>query len=253
MPPALAAELTEAEKQSLLARYTESYQYDAENRVTRRTDRDGHVWRTAYNAYGRTIAETDPNGRVTRYTIGAYGQVLAKSVGVPSVVIATIEQPYQIIEGARSYSETTRYDWLAHTAEITDTFGKHLINRYDDGDRLIQINDLGTSQVTDYAYDPRGLRTRETLTQGTVVRAQTQTYNERGWLTNVTGNFDYNFAGAALTQDVPVEYHYDLAANRVGVGGGTPGVADREYTYDGNNRMRFAFDTKTNQTVTAIQ
>ncbi len=46
MRPAFAAELTEAEKQSLIARYTERYQYDAENRVTRRTDRDGQVWRT---------------------------------------------------------------------------------------------------------------------------------------------------------------------------------------------------------------
>src|SRR5712692_8527282 len=111
MRPALAAELTDAEKQSLIARYTERYQYDAENRVTRRTDRDGHVWDTANNAYGKTLSETDPNGRVTQYTIGAYGQVLQKSISVPSVLISTIDQPYQIFYYATANTETTRYDW----------------------------------------------------------------------------------------------------------------------------------------------
>ncbi|HEX5513198.1 MAG TPA: LysM peptidoglycan-binding domain-containing protein [Gammaproteobacteria bacterium] len=270
--PADAAELSEAQKAQLLAKYTEHYRYDGENQMIRRTDRLGNVWSTAYDAYGNIVSERDGNGRVTTYKIGAFGQVLSKEVKLPTVQVRSVPLPairklpfgggaipydqgsklYTTSAGVQQYTEETAYDWLGRSIRITDSFGRDDEFVYDDADRLHRLTKrmVDGSQTSEYGYDLRGNRTSETLTlNGEEIRRQTLDYNERGWLIEVSTEFDLHnrsVAGETLT----LQHSYDAAGNRVaqrtlhGRDDGSSRDTTHVYRFDGANRMLSAFDPK---------
>jgi YD repeat-containing protein len=254
--------------------FTERYGYDAENHLVTRIDRLGNGSFKSYDAYGHVISETDGNGRVTTYTIGAFGQVISKQTtltrgiqlagptpivtssgsGLLARIIQVLQQQIaaasgggrNVQEGVGSYAEHTAYDWLGRTTRVSDDFGKDIQSGYDDGDRLTSISDAAKSQTATFAYDARGLRTRETLAQGaTVLRDQTDSYNSRGWLVGVDSGATVSFGGSTLSQPIHVFFRYDQAGNRVWVG-------DNKYVYDGDNRMLMGYDGKSNQVVQSI-
>ncbi len=218
--------------------HTESFEYDAENRVIARTDRLGFVSRKAYDAYGQVVSETDGAGRLTTYTVGAYGQVLEQT--------SRFTDGYARLSGASTMTETTTYDWLGRQVKVVDSFGKHMTYGYDDADRQRSVADLANNQSVAYTYDQQGNRIQEILTRaGSVLRTQTNSYNNRGWLVGVNTNAGVAFGGSTLNQPVDLDFRYDAAGNRVRVNG-------EAYRYDADNRMVLAYNGKDKQTVSAI-
>ena len=221
--------------------FTERYKYDAENHVTERTDSGGYVWKTEYDAYGNKISETDPNGRVTAYTIGKFGQVSDKTISRTY----TFKFLWFSFSYTDTYRETTTYDWLGQRSSVTDSDGKNDRFAYDQAGNLLrhQIQTLdpvglaSVTQVAEYTYDEAGRRTGETLTRGgQQIRTQSNSYNERGWLTNSqTDNLNENGA-LGVDGGLSVDYGYDAVGNRVLVN-------NKAYSYDANNRMLSAIDT----------
>ena len=282
------ADLTDDDKQALLNIFTERFFYDAENRVKQRIDRSGNVWRSSYDAYGEKVMETDPNGRVTRFILGPFGQVLGKTVTLTRTPIAVIEKDsrydeilrqieegdssgdggfsgfirrlilrsllrryasasYAILQGATSYTETSGFDWMGRNITTTDSFGKNIRFEFDDGDRLRALDDIATNQRSEYNYNISGNRITETLARdGIEIRNQEYFYNSRAWLTEVSTDFSYSNAGSDFAQTVNVSYRYDEVGNRVWVGA-------NKFTYDGDNRMLFAYDGEKGETVDVIE
>lgn len=222
--------------------HSEQYAYDAEKRLVQRTDRLGQSWRSAYDAYGQKVAETDANGRVTTYTVGAFGQVLAKQTVLTSTAY---------VSGATQMSERTGYDWTGRVVDVQDSFGKHQVNRYDDLDRLVRVDDLATGRSAVYGYNAHNQRTSEILyDSGVILRSQTNQFNAQGWLTKVHAEAGFEIAGSKLNQQLDASYAYDAAGNRVAIGGNSGG---NQYRYDANGRMLQAVDGGTGKLVSAIQ
>lgn len=257
--------------------HTQTFKYDAENRVIKRTDRMGGVWTTAYDAYGNKVSEVDANRRVTRYNIGAYSQIDSKTetlthnviVDRPNILTAEQEAQLEALREAQgngdgflaqlgpylflrklgvaktynvtsgrtsSYTETSNYNWNGKLSSVTDTFGKNIHYAYDDADRMTSINDITNNQVSDYTYDARGNRITETLTtNGSLLKDQSYTYNQRSWLTGMNSSLSLSSAGVLLSQDVNTTYQFDAAGNRTRSGNSVGEY--KLFNFDSANRM----------------
>jgi YD repeat-containing protein len=252
---------------------TEYFSYDAENRQTARIDRLGQVSTTSWDAYGQRLSETDANGRVTLYQIGAFGQITGMRMSFGAAGYASLAQATSSaiasgsisgwikaalaliasqntstatshLQGATSSSETMRQDWLGRLVESSDSFGKHIVYGYNDADEQIRISDLALNKQADYGYDALGRRTHETLSKGGLIqRQQTNVYNNQGWLTEVSAQAGYDAGGgAAINQQLHVQYQLDAQGNRVRIlaEDGSQAV----YGYDASGRMLQGRDDK---------
>jgi YD repeat-containing protein len=148
------------------------------------------------------------------------------------------------LQGATSSSETMRQDWLGRLVESSDSFGKHIVYGYNDADEQIRISDLALNKQADYGYDALGRRTHETLSKGGLIqRQQTNVYNNQGWLTEVSAQAGYDAGGgAAINQQLHVQYQLDAQGNRVRIlaEDGSQAV----YGYDASGRMLQGRDDK---------
>jgi RHS repeat-associated protein len=140
---------------------TVSYQYEANNRLTKVTDVRGNVTRYAYDPQGRITSVTDPEGRTEKisYSDKLVGQRIAADRG--------------ITDYAFDYDEANHQYSAKITGPATVAGRKIEDSTYDDSGSLVSKTVNG--------------RTDEEITYNTAARTETRT-NARGFKTVTTRN-----------------------------------------------------------------
>jgi YD repeat-containing protein len=163
-----------------------SYEYDANDNLTKVTDALAHVTRYSYDALNRrsgiTDPETgltrlgydgldqlnlvtDPRNLTTRYTVDGAGNQTALASPDTGNTTRTYDEAGNLKTSVDAKGQTTsyQYDVLNRLTSIIYADASSVAYRYDQGDyakgRLMQIVDASGS--TEYSYDLQGRVTRE--------------------------------------------------------------------------------------------
>nr|WP_312249989.1 RHS repeat-associated core domain-containing protein [Stenotrophomonas geniculata] len=179
-----------------------SYEYDARDRMTKRTDGLGQIEAWTYDVMNRPTSYTDRRGFTSRYDYDALGRRVLVSYQDGSTVASTydaVDRRVTLTDSA-SGSIAWQYDGLDRVVRVTSpqgavTYGYDLVGRrtsmladvqaemryvYDDGDRLIRQQQGG--EVVEFTYDAGGRRSSTTLPN--LVRTG-YAYNDNGELTGI--------------------------------------------------------------------
>ncbi len=236
------------------------YTYDTMNRLATRQDALLKTETYAYNAAGRLQQFTDRKGQVSGYTYDAlyrlatagFGATTGNPTGYTNTITYSYDTANRLTQAVDSASGTItrtyddRFDALAQ--EVTpqgqvnytyDAAGRRATMNvagqtavsytFDDADRLTNATQ-GTAAVA-IAYDNANRRSTLTLPNGVVMTYQLDNANQ---LTGIS----YAKGGTTLGD---INYSYDLAGRRIGVGGSFAATnlpnALASATYDANNRL----------------
>jgi RHS repeat-associated protein len=221
-----------------------SYQYDADNRLTRITNPQSKVFSFAYDAAGRRTSLSYPNGIVTSYTYDNAGQVLS---------IIAKRTSDNVVVSSQAYT----YDAAGNRTSMADNEGTHSYS-YDDLHRLTQaVHPAGTVlpvQTETFSYDGVGNRLADSQIGGytydnanrlTQNSSFTYTYDADGNLSGKTDlvssehsalNFDSeNALTGANTGSAIWTYRNDAIGRRIEKSSGTFSGQALRYIYDGMN------------------
>lgn len=163
---------------------TDTYTYDAANRVTGITYSNGNTVSYTYNQAGDITSSTDSQGRTVTYTYDLYGNLTR--IDYPD---GTSESFTYDAEG-RNITATDRmgrtvtftYDAVGNCTSKTYANGAVETYVYDSCDRLVSSTNV-YGGVTTYGYDYLGRNTSVTDPQGNTTY---YTYNDRGNVSSVT-------------------------------------------------------------------
>ena len=184
--------------------------YDADGRRTSMTDGTGTTtW--SYDSLGRTSSTTNGAGATVGYTYDAAGNTTA--IAYPG--------------GAGTVSHT--FDAEGHEQSVVDWLGNTTNYTYDaDGEVSSQSAPTTSSPVVDtYTYDPAGVITGNTTTQGSTTDATfAYTNDANNQLTAVTSSgvpadthsYGYNQLNQLTTTDGTTTHAYDNAGNPTQLG-----------------------------------
>ena len=170
-----------------------AYTYDALNRVTGITDRNGNTQWFGYDAIGRITRVRDKNGNLTQYTYDGNGNIVATTDALGTVARFEYNANNKLVK-----VDLNRVDTIAGT----DT---HEVTLYEyDGRNLVtkEINALGDGTV--YTYDGVGNLVSKADADGYVTE---YTYNELDLVSNINYNsgkqatFAYNKVGQLVRMD----------------------------------------------------
>ena len=227
------------------------FRYNNQNRLEARIDQVGEMEIWNYDAEGRPCRYTDRNGTQTAYQYNMYGNLTRRwNVGVEGNENTAVSESYGYTpEGRLSYAigGGMRYDYVydeaGHLMEKqasgrtllsyeynqdnqlsarTDYTGKRTEYRYNEMGQLEEIIDNGVSQAV-YDYTPEGR-----------IRHMTSGYLESGYQYDTDGNM--TALQTLLGDDLLVDnqYQYDRNGNcieKATLSGTT------SYTYDSMNRL----------------
>ena len=201
---------------------TESFTYDAADRLTSVTYPNGTSLTYAYDAGGQLTTKTDQTGYATHYAYDPAGQLLS------------------MIDGTGALVAAYAYDAAGNVSRV----------------------DLGNGTATTYAYDAEGDTTSVTNLgpTGAVLSSFAYTYDANGRVTAMvttagTTNYTYDvlgqLTGAALPGGRTITYAYDAEGNRTTVtDSGTPATYTtndlNQYTSAG--ATTYAYDADGNLT-----
>ena len=202
---------------------TATMDYDALNRVTRRTNHDGKIVRFEYDRTGNQSAVIDADGVRTSYLFDARNQIVSATV-----------------EGA-----TTQYEYWPDGLQRTIVHPNGVVAEmdYDAADRPRHVVNHSGDPATplsrfDYGYDANGNRIstveRHARLHGGAAQHTTYEYDALNRLTRV------DYPGAAELQ-----YVYAANGNRIGESGVSPedgAAVDRTYAYDHLNQLTAIVD-----------
>ncbi len=189
------ADLSDADKDAILALYTSYFEYDANTNLIRKTDAGGDITEFSYDEYGNQIQRTvyldandllDPSQQqVTQYDYDMFGNLIRVTDG----------------EGIVTRSA---YDHFGNLTQYTDGNGGVTYYTYDADNRLLSVTDP-EGNVTTYAYDAVGNRISTTDARGHTV---TRIYDLNNHLIKV---FDpsVDHTGSRMTR-----YCYDILGNQ---------------------------------------
>lgn len=178
-----------------------SYEYDAQNRLTRATAPDGGVIVNAYDTEGRLSTVTDPRGLATSYTYNGLGQLLSQASPDSGTTTYAYDSAGRLASESKANGLTISYTWDAidrmtsrTSGGVTETF------TYDEGTygkgKLTRINDA-TGQTT-FQYSGAG----ELVSQASTIYGVTY-----------TTSWSYDAAGRLLGMSYPnglvLSYGYD--------------------------------------------
>jgi RHS repeat-associated protein len=172
--------------------HTTTTAYDADDRLTSKTDPLGRVWTYEYDPNGNKTKVTDANGNAT---------------GNPSDGITTYAYDAVNRLSGIDYSDSTPdvtyvYDLAGRKTSMTDTAGT-VGYAYDDSDRLISVT--RSSGGFTYGYDTAGRLNARTYPDGTVT---SYAYDDDSRLAAVTAGTDttgysYDAAGRLTATAYP--------------------------------------------------
>ncbi|NEQ97760.1 MAG: RHS repeat protein, partial [Cyanothece sp. SIO2G6] len=212
---------------------TTQYDYDSLGRLTTVTqflitEEGTQLLEThyRYDELGRMIAATDANDHTTRYEYDAAGRRTA--VQLPEVAA-------EDGSGTETYRATTVYDDLNNTRTETDFNGEATTYRYDERNRLVEVDYTDDADVS-YQYCTCGQL--KSITDG---RGETfYDYDAQGRLLSRTDP-----DGPYLPSGATIEYEYDAMGNRTAVITPNGRVT---YGYDERNRLVTVLDDDLNLT-----
>ncbi len=194
-----------------------SYEYDALNRITARTDGEGRRTEYAYDTFGNLVSVTDPEGNRKTYTYNEAGEKTRETDG-------------------KGNTTTYEYNALGRPTSITDPAGRKTIHEYEPGGRLKKTI-YPDGRTTAYTYDRNGnIKTRENE-EGFLL---TYTYDSLNRIKEITGSrgqkktYTYdalgNVASVTDTEGNTTAYEYTLSGKLAAV---TDALGSRtEYRYD---------------------
>ena len=222
---------------------SEQLTWNAAGKLVRRTDGEGHEWRTTYTPQGLPARVTNPQGGESVYTYDASGRATSfrtsdmpdgsavtygydaygrlESFTTPGGGRVTVEFDGTMDRIRRETDQaghTTTYerDANGNLLRVTDALGKTMTLTYDAMDRLISVRDRTGAEST-YTYDAAGHLQSTTNGAG---EASTYAYDGRGFPTAVaaggsTWHWGANREGQPLSLTPPggggVTYRYDDA------------------------------------------
>ncbi|TKB76126.1 MAG: RHS repeat protein, partial [Nitrospira sp.] len=214
---------------------TETYTYDNNGNVATVTDRKSQVTTNTYDPLNRRTKTTFHDGTSTNYTYDAGNRITqVQEKDASNTVTATITRAYDGLD--RLTQEVTAqgtvnyvYDNASRRTSMTVAGQTAVTYTYDNANRLTTITQ-GTPTVT-IAYDDADRRTSVTYPNGNSI---VSAYNAASELTSLTYK-----SGATVIGDLT--YTYDLAGNRIKVGGsfarsGLP-PALSTVSYNANNQQ----------------
>ncbi|CAM2005369.1 putative Ig domain-containing protein [Acanthopleuribacter pedis] len=195
------------------------YERDAERRIIRATDPEGHSVRYDYDARGDLVAVTNREGHTTRYryddnhnlieVVDAHGDVPAKLI---------YDGDDRLIAMEDAYGRQIRYD---HDIEgrqerVTDRNGVQQVYSYNDRGNVVQhTNGLGITTL--YDYDANDNETLFDEAVGTELARRTErTFDEAGRVLTETDpagrvtTYEYDENGDVTYYEAPGGFVYDF-------------------------------------------
>ena len=205
--------------------HTTSFTYDADGRVTSRTDPLGNSYRAGYDSAGDLLSFTDANGNTTRYAYNSFGQptsVTPQGTSSPQATMSYDPTTGNLLQlqyaGQASWSYT--YDGSGNVTAITDPLGHSVSYTYDANGHPATMTDAN-GHMTTYSVDASG----RTLAVTDATGAKTSySYDGDGHLTSIT---DAN--GHTRTDHYNALGQVDTATDADG--------HSANYTYDGVGRV----------------
>lgn len=193
----------------------ERYTYDAQGRMTARTDALNQSVNYEYDSYNRPIKVTSRKGQVVTISYNERSQV------------ASLVTPDRSI----SY----QYDAVGRLAEVRDASSVNSW-QYDAADRIVQVDSTTAAgnHRLQYRYDSLDRVVRRTLSGTGIVSPEVTTYswdNADRLLSHTT---------AVGGQDYTTRYSYDAAGRlsaRKSQAGNTPDLITQAYGYDSLDRL----------------
>lgn len=230
-----ASDLSPAQREELVARYSTVNEYDAAGHKISVTDALDGVTRSEYDATGHVVRITDPRGNAAFYYFDAAGRVT-------------------LSVDPEGYATATTYDPLGQTLSV-----KRYFNRVNGTYGVAQPPALPSANPSDaltrFEYDAAGRLSRTIDAES---NSENYTYNalgQRETLTNKLGGtttYTYDQLGRKVSETLPVtsrnadgqsvavvnRYAYDAFGNKTGTteAAGLPEQRVTQFKYDGLNR-----------------
>lgn len=175
---------------------TRTYAYDDLGRMTSQTTPEAGQWSYQYNAYDLVTQRTDARGVITSYAYDTLNRLTGVSYNVGSTgVPATSSVSY-------AYGTSTSSNENGQLKTVSDGLGSETYT-YDSLGRTTSVAKVisGTTYTTTYAYNLANEMTSITYPSGRVVEQQYDSYGRLSAVlsggTTHAGSFAYNQAGRA--------------------------------------------------------
>lgn len=182
-----------------------SYEYDAEDNITKITDANGNETHFTYDSKGNMLTKTDALGNTITYTYGtAFNLLTSATDRMGNTITYTYDSKGNMIQVdlPLGVTMTYTYDGKGQLISVTDGMGETTTFTYDAVGNLATTT-LPNSAVLTKSYDAIGNLISETDGDGLTVTA---TYDPANRLTSTTGPGP-SFAGVA--------YGYDAMGNLI--------------------------------------
>ena len=181
---------------------TETYGYDAEGRMLRRTDGRLKVWPVEYDGYGRTMVTRDPLGNARKVTydagdhplssaaLDAAGEMLAETkveydaLGRRKKTLEMLWETGIARAAARELVTSYDYDGVGNLMAMTDPLGHQTTYHYDGANRRMMVKDALGNELEfelDGQGNPKRFIRREKMPDGSMAEvAETTKYDALG-------------------------------------------------------------------------
>jgi YD repeat-containing protein len=207
--------------------YFETYQYDADNNLTSKTDRNGNTIQYVYDALNRLTQKSYPDSTTAEYTYDLVGKIL--QVNDPTGTYAfAYDNMGRLISTTTTYSflpnapftNSYSYDADSNSVGYTAPDGSTNSYTYDTLNRLITLANSWAGSFG-FSYDSLSRRTQMTRPNGITTN---YSYDSLSRLLSVL----HQAGGSTIDGDV---YTLDPAGNRTAKQDDLAGVTSN-YTYD---------------------
>lgn len=227
---ALAANLSAADRTTLLNRFTERYAYDRVGNLVRSVDHLGRITALEYDALNRLQKRTESQGtaleRVTSLRYDGNGNVVRSTDALGRSTVSTYDLANRLtnVVDAIGVSTQITYDNVGNIVSSTEAQGTAKARRteyiYDLNDRLVRERDAGNHEIV-YGYDPVGNRLKVTDARG----GETEyVYDAMSRNIRIIDALDFE-----------THYEYDGVGNRITLTDARGGIT--RFVYDPGNRL----------------
>jgi RHS repeat-associated protein len=195
----------------------ESVLYDGNHNLTQRTDRKGQITTYTYDNLNRLKQIRYQDGSTVTYTLDAANRI-RKIVDSLNGTIDYTYDDFDRVTSSATAKGTVSYTYYANGLRKTMTVSGQPALRYtyDDGNRLTRIDqdaapsNNNVAQSVRFVYDKANRRTQTTLPNGMTVNYG---FDDAGRLTSII------YKNPQGTQIGDLNYRYDAAGRRMGMGG----------------------------------
>ncbi len=223
---ATVANLSAADKQALLAAYTDRYVYDKVDNLVTRTDHLGRVTRMAYDGMNRMTSRADALGQVALTRYDGNGNVVGRTDELARVTGASYDTVNRLVSETDALGVVTQTEYdnvgnLLARRQAAGTADERVTRyEYDLNNRLARSIDPAGA-VQGYEYDPVGNRLRVVDGRGD---ATSYVYDARNRLVKTIDPLGFE-----------VRTEYDGVGNKVTLVDARGGIT--RLVYDAGNRV----------------